>query len=177
MKTYRVPALVFRSLDDRRIVFRSLDDRRIVFRSLDDRRIVFRSLDDRRIVYRCVIDSPNNISDFEIKVFHFQTSCPSQARNLSLTKNRFMQDAPKALWSIPYVSVAFFPSLKHNFIAYRSSKMSDCSFEIHQLWLSGFSRVFSNSDHSERYELPYPSPSNGLNRIIIVFYKNDFGIK
>ena len=33
-----------------------------------------------------------------------------------------MQDAPKAVWSIPYVSLAFFPSLKHNFIAYRSSK-------------------------------------------------------
>ena len=33
-----------------------------------------------------------------------------------------MQDDPKAAWSIPYVSVAFFPSLKHNFIAYRSSK-------------------------------------------------------
>ena len=34
-----------------------------------------------------------------------------------------MQDAPKAVWSIPYVvSVAFFPSLKQNFIAYRSSK-------------------------------------------------------
>ena len=30
-----------------------------------------------------------------------------------------MQDAPKAVWSIPYVSVAFFPSLKQNFIAYR----------------------------------------------------------
>ena len=45
-----------------------------------------------------------------------------------------MQDAPKAVWSIPYVSVAFFPSLKQNFIAYRSSKMSprlDCIFEIH----------------------------------------------
>ena len=34
-----------------------------------------------------------------------------------------MQDAPKAVWSIPYVSVAFFPSLKQNFIAYRSSKV------------------------------------------------------
>ena len=41
-----------------------------------------------------------------------------------------MQDTPKAIWSIPYVSVvAFFPSLKHNFIAYRSSKVSDCIFE------------------------------------------------
>ena len=34
----------------------------------------------------------------------------------------FTQDAPKAVWSIPYVSVAFFPSLKHNFIAYRFFK-------------------------------------------------------
>ena len=49
-----------------------------------------------------------------------------------------------ARWSIPYVSVAFFPSLKQNFIAYRSSNVSDCIFEIHQLWQSGFSRVYSN---------------------------------
>ena len=53
----------------------------------------------------------------------------------------------KAVWSSPYVSVAFFPCLKQNFIAYRSSKVSsrpDCIFEIHQLWQSGFSRVYSN---------------------------------
>ena len=40
-----------------------------------------------------------------------------------------------------------FPSLKHNFITYRSSKVSsrpDCIFEIHPLWQSGFSRVYSN---------------------------------
>ena len=56
-----------------------------------------------------------------------------------------MQDAPKAVWSIPYFSVAvFFQSLKQNFFAYRSSKVSDCIFEIHQLWQSGFSRVYSN---------------------------------
>ena len=45
-----------------------------------------------------------------------------------------MQDAPKAVWSIPYVSVAFFPTLKKNFIAHRSSKVSprpDRIFEIH----------------------------------------------
>ena len=30
-----------------------------------------------------------------------------------------------------------FPSLKQNFIAYRSSKVSNCIFEIHQLWQSG----------------------------------------
>ena len=34
-----------------------------------------------------------------------------------------MQDGRKAVWSIPYVSMAFFPSLKQNFIAYRSSKV------------------------------------------------------
>ena len=48
-----------------------------------------------------------------------------------------MQDGQKAVWSIPYVSEAFFPSLKQNFIAYRSSKVLsglDCIFEIHQLW-------------------------------------------
>ena len=37
-----------------------------------------------------------------------------------------MQDGRKLGWIIPYVSVAFFPSLKHNFIAYRSSKVADC---------------------------------------------------
>ena len=58
-----------------------------------------------------------------------------------------MQDGQKKVWSIPYVSVAFFPSLKHNFNAYRSSKVSsrpDCIFEIDQLWQSGFSRAYSN---------------------------------
>ena len=50
-----------------------------------------------------------------------------------------MQDGRKAVCSIPYISVAFFPSLKQNVIAYRSSKVSshpDCIFEIHQLWQS-----------------------------------------
>ena len=48
-----------------------------------------------------------------------------------------MEDGRKAVWSIPYISVAFFPSLKQNFTAYLSSKVSsrpDCIFEIHQLW-------------------------------------------
>ena len=66
----------------------------------------------------------------------------------SKTDSRFMQDGRKAVWSIPYVPVAsFFPSLKQNFIAYRSSKLPsspDCIFEIHQLWQSGFSRVYFN---------------------------------
>ena len=44
-----------------------------------------------------------------------------------------------------------FPSLKKNFIAYRSSKVSsrsDCIFEIHQLWQSGFNSMYSNSSCS-----------------------------
>ena len=49
-----------------------------------------------------------------------------------------MQDGPKVVWSIPYVSVAFFPCLKQNFIAYRSLR-PDCIFEIPQQWQLGFS--------------------------------------
>ena len=66
-----------------------------------------------------------------------------------------MQDGQKAIWIIPYFSVAFFPSLKQNFIAYRSSKVSsrpDCIFEIHQLWQSGFIRVCSNFCCSRSFE-------------------------
>ena len=55
-----------------------------------------------------------------------------------------MQDGRKAVWSIPYVFVAFFQSLKQNFIAYRSSSRPDCIFEIHPLWQLDFSRVYSN---------------------------------
>ena len=44
--------------------------------------------------------------------------------------------------SIRFCSI--FQSLKQNFIAYHSSKVSDCIFEIHQLWQSGFSQVYSN---------------------------------
>ena len=62
------------------------------------------------------------------------------------TDARFIQDGRKAIGIIPYVSVAFVPNIKQNFIAYRSSKCphKDCIFEIHQLWQSGFSRVYSN---------------------------------
>ena len=50
---------------------------------------------------------------------------------------------------------AFFPSLKQNFIAYRSSKVSsrpDYIFEIHQQWQSGFSRLYSNCCYSCSFE-------------------------
>ena len=42
-----------------------------------------------------------------------------------------MQNGREAVCSIPYISVVFFPSLKHNFIAYRSSSRPDYIFEIH----------------------------------------------
>ena len=81
---------------------------------------------------------------------HLSSSLKDSLPSLNLlchskTDARFMQDGRKAFWSIPYVSMAFFSSLKQNFIAYRSSKVSDCVFEIHPLWQSGFSRVYSNS--------------------------------
>ena len=63
-----------------------------------------------------------------------------------------MQDGQKAVWSIPYISVALFPSLKHNFIAYFSYTRTDCIFEFHQLWQSGFSRVYCNSCCSYSFE-------------------------
>ena len=66
-----------------------------------------------------------------------------------------MQDGGKAVWSIPYDSVASFPSVKQNFIAYRSSAVSshpDCIFEIHPLWQSGFSRVYSNCCCNSSFE-------------------------
>ena len=83
---------------------------------------------------------------------HHSSSLTDSLASLNLlchskTHARFIQDAPKAVWSIPYVSVVFFPSLKLNFIAYRSSKVSsrlDCIFENYQPWQSGFSRVYSN---------------------------------
>ena len=83
---------------------------------------------------------------------HLSSSLTDSLPSLNLlchskTDARFMQDGRKAVWSIPYISVAFFPSLKQNFIAYHSSKVSshpDCIFEIHKLWQSGFSSVNSN---------------------------------
>ena len=91
---------------------------------------------------------------------HFSSSLTDSLPSLNLlchskTDVRFMQDGPKAVWSIPNVSVTFFPRLKQNFIAYRSSKFSsrpDCIFEIHQLWQSGFSRVYSNCCYSYSFE-------------------------
>ena len=58
---------------------------------------------------------------------------PAFLESLMPLKNWYLIHASwwKAVWSIPYISVAFFPSLKQNFIAYRSSKVSsgpDCMY-------------------------------------------------
>ena len=94
----------------------------------------------------------NQLWCIDLLLPHLSSSLTDSLPSLNLlchskTDARFMQDAPKSFWSIPYVSVAFFPSLKQNSIVYHSSKVSshpDCIFEIHQLWQSGFSRVYSN---------------------------------
>ena len=91
---------------------------------------------------------------------HLSSSLKDSLPSLNLlyhskTDARFMQDGRKAVWNIPYGSVVFFPSLKQNSIAYRSSNVSsrqDCIFEIHQLWQSGFSRAYSNSCNSCSFE-------------------------
>ena len=59
-------------------------------------------------------------------------------------KNWFSSHARCSESSLKYPirSVSFFTSFKHNFIAYHSSKVSDCILEIHHLWQSGFSRVY-----------------------------------
>ena len=70
--------------------------------------------------------------------------------------------------SIPFCGI--FPSLTQNFIAYRSSKVSsrpDCIFEIHQLWQSGFSRVYSNCWCSCSFE---PEIIRHLIRYIAITY-------
>ena len=46
----------------------------------------------------------------------------------------------------------FFPRLKQNFIAYRSSSRPGWIFEIHQQWQSGFSRVYSDCCFSCSFE-------------------------
>ena len=79
---------------------------------------------------------------------------PSQTPRLpwiSYATQKLMLDSCKMLQkqSEPFHTFLwhFFSSLKHNFIANRSFKVSsrpDCIFEIHQLWQSSFSRVYSN---------------------------------
>ena len=73
----------------------------------------------------------------------------------------------------------FLSSLKYNFIAYRSSKVSsrpDCIFEIHQLWQLGFSRVYSNCCCSCSFEAEIikigQSSHNMYSNIILIFQES-----
>ena len=104
---------------------------------------------------------PHRLPAFLESLMPFKNWCSIHTR---CSKTSWKHDA--------YVSVLFFPSLKHNFIAYRSSKVSwrpDCSFEIHQLWQSGFSRVYSNSCCSCSFESEIMKIGQSSHKM----YKND----
>ena len=64
-----------------------------------------------------------------------------------------MQEGPKAVWSIPFVSVAFFLNrILLHIVLLKCSHVQIAFFEIHQLWQSGFSRVYSNYCYSCSFE-------------------------
>ena len=84
--------------------------------------------------------------------FHYSSHTshhPSQTLCLpwiSYATQKLMRDSCKIFQKQSEAFHTFlWPSLKQNFIAYRSSSRLDCIFEIHQLWQSGFSRVYSDS--------------------------------
>ena len=115
----------------------------------------------------------NQLWCIDLLLLHLLSSLTDSLPSLNLlchskTYAWFMQDDWKAVWSIPYVSVAFFPSLKQNFIAYHFSKLSscpDCIFEIHQLWQSGFSRVYSNCCCSCSFEAEIIKPGQSSHKM------------
>ena len=87
---------------------------------------------------------PHRLPAFLESLMPLKNSCSSHAR---CSKSSLKH-------SIRFSGI--FPSLKQNFIAYRSSKVSscpDCIFEIPQLWQSGFSSMYSNSWCSCSFEL------------------------
>ena len=70
---------------------------------------------------------------------------PAFLESLMLLKNRCSIYARYSKGSLKH-SICFcgiFSKFKTEFLWYRSSKVSDFIFEIHQLWQSGFSRVYS----------------------------------
>ena len=70
---------------------------------------------------------------------------PAFLESLMLLKNWCLIHArgPKSNLKHSIRFCGIFPSLKQNFIAYCSSKVSDCIFKIDQLWQSGFRRAYS----------------------------------
>ena len=75
--------------------------------------------------------------------------------------------------SICFCGIFLSLSLKHNFIAYRSSKVSscpDCIFEIHQPWQSGFTRVYFNCSCRCSFESEIIKLVSHLIRCIAIIY-------
>ena len=70
-------------------------------------------------------------------------------QKLMLDSWKMVEKQSKAFHTFPW---PFVPSLKQNFMVYRFSKVSDCIFEIHHLWQSRFSRMYSNSCCSCSFE-------------------------
>ena len=82
---------------------------------------------------------------------------PAFLESLMLLKNWCSIHARRSKSSLKHFICfcGIFSSLKQNFIAYCSSKVSprqDCIFEIHQLWQSCFCKVYSNSRCSCSFE-------------------------
>ena len=74
---------------------------------------------------------------------------PTFLESLVRLKNRCSIQARWSKSSLKH-SIRFcgiFSNLEQNFIAYRSSKVSDCIFEIHQLWQSGCIPIFAVTVH------------------------------
>ena len=69
---------------------------------------------------------------------------PASLESLMPLKNWCSIHARWSKSSLKHSIRGIFPSLKQSFIAYRYSSRPDCIFEIHQLWQSGFSRLYSN---------------------------------
>ena len=65
-------------------------------------------------------------------------------QKLMLDSCKMVEKQSEAFHTFLWHFSKFKTSLKQNFITYRSSKVSDCIFEIHQPWKSGFSRMYSN---------------------------------
>ena len=68
-------------------------------------------------------------------------------------------------------SIRFCGIFKHNFFVHRSSKVSDWIFEIHQLWQSGFCRVYSNSCCSYSVEPEIGQSSHNMYSNNIVYFQ------
>ena len=107
--------------DKPRAIFRIFSSSRIIVctvPTLTSNCALIVSIDTRRSVSMKFFIWPINSGVLtSLLLPHLSSSLTDSMPSLSIichkkTYARFMQDAPKAVWSIPYVSVVFFPSLK-----------------------------------------------------------------